>query len=182
MDEIKNHSNVMWIIVVVCLCAMIGALHTPSATAGETLTRVRAQHELRCGVTEKLLGFSFQDENGRWRGFNVDFCRAVAVAVLGDPGFRSHDVRCNFGRQRHPDRCLSQRGEHRYLCIPRQAGLIRNLHALRRTVHLMPVGDSSFVCFGHVLFCWPIENRCRHNVNSSERKAFYEKPVLCPRV
>jgi general L-amino acid transport system substrate-binding protein len=64
---------------------MLGALHTPSATAGETLTRVRAQHELRCGVTEKLLGFSFQDENGRWRGFNVDFCRALSVAVLGDP-------------------------------------------------------------------------------------------------
>ena len=85
MDEIKNHSNVMWIIVVVCLGAMIGALHTPSATAGETLTRVCAQHELRCGVTEKLLGFSFQDANGRWRGFNVEFCRAVAVAVLGDP-------------------------------------------------------------------------------------------------
>lgn len=85
MDEIKNHSNVMWIIVVVCLCAMMGALHTTFATAGETLTRVRAQHELRCGVTEKLLGFSFRDENGRWRGFNVDFCRAVAAAVLGDP-------------------------------------------------------------------------------------------------
>ena len=85
MDEIKNHSNVVRLIVVACLCAMMGPLHTPSATAGETLTRVRAQHELRCGVTEKLLGFSFQDENGRWRGFNVDFCRAVAVAVLGDP-------------------------------------------------------------------------------------------------
>lgn len=84
MEAIKNHSNVMWIIIVACLYAMIGALPTPSATAGETLTRVRAQHELRCGVTEKLLGFSFQDENGRWRGFNVDFCRAVAVAVLGD--------------------------------------------------------------------------------------------------
>ena len=41
-------------------------------------------NKVHCGVTERLLGFSFQDENGRWRGFNVDFCRAVAVAALGD--------------------------------------------------------------------------------------------------
>jgi general L-amino acid transport system substrate-binding protein len=36
-------------------------------------------------VPEQLLGFSRQDESGRWQGFNIDFCRAVAAAVLGDP-------------------------------------------------------------------------------------------------
>ena len=29
-------------------------------------------------------GFSWQDEAGRWQGFDVDFCRAVAAAALGE--------------------------------------------------------------------------------------------------
>jgi general L-amino acid transport system substrate-binding protein len=52
--------------------------------AGETLARVRSNNEVHCGVTEPLLGFSYQDKNGLWRGFNIDFCRAVAVAALGN--------------------------------------------------------------------------------------------------
>lgn len=50
-----------------------------------TLKAVRARGELRCGVNPKLPGFAFQDSGGRWRGFNVDFCRALAAAVLGKP-------------------------------------------------------------------------------------------------
>ena len=66
------------------LLIALTVLYTSSALAGETLLRVRANKEVRCGVTEQLLGFSFKDQSGRWRGFNVDFCRAVAVAALGD--------------------------------------------------------------------------------------------------
>jgi|LQYC01.1.fsa_nt_gi hypothetical protein len=33
MEAIKDHSKLMWITVVTCLCAMMGALHTPSAMA-----------------------------------------------------------------------------------------------------------------------------------------------------
>jgi len=40
---------------------------------------------LTCGVNPGLPGFAFTDNRGRWRGFNVDFCRALAAAVLGDP-------------------------------------------------------------------------------------------------
>lgn len=54
-----------------------------SIMAGEILSNVRSNNEVRCGVTEQLLGFSFKDQNGRWHGFNVDICRAVAVAALG---------------------------------------------------------------------------------------------------
>ena len=68
----------------VCLWMTIGLLVTSSVRAGETLNRVRENGEVRCGVTEHLLGFSFKDEKGQWRGFNVDFCRAVAAAALGD--------------------------------------------------------------------------------------------------
>jgi general L-amino acid transport system substrate-binding protein len=67
-----------WLLIVIALW------YPPALIAGETLSRVRSNNKVRCGVTERLLGFSFQDENGRWQGFNVDFCRAVAVAALGD--------------------------------------------------------------------------------------------------
>ena len=55
------------------------------AAPSPTLKAVRARGELRCGVNPELPGFAFQDNGGRWRGFNVDFCRALAAAVLGKP-------------------------------------------------------------------------------------------------
>jgi len=36
-------------------------------------------------VSSEILGFSVRDASGRWTGLNVDFCRAVAAAALGDP-------------------------------------------------------------------------------------------------
>jgi len=67
-----------------CVWIALGLLIASSAGAGETLTRVRDNGEVRCGVTEQLLGFSYRDEQDRWRGFNIDFCRAVAAAALGN--------------------------------------------------------------------------------------------------
>jgi general L-amino acid transport system substrate-binding protein len=52
---------------------------------GRTLRRVRARGVLNCGVNEGLVGFADPDARGVWRGFDADFCRAVAAAVLGDP-------------------------------------------------------------------------------------------------
>jgi general L-amino acid transport system substrate-binding protein len=48
-----------------------------------TLERVRERHRLRCGVTDGLPGFAERGLTG-WRGFDVDLCRAVAAAALGD--------------------------------------------------------------------------------------------------
>jgi ABC-type amino acid transport substrate-binding protein len=36
-------------------------------------------------VSEGIPGFSFRDSSGRWRGMDVDFCRALAAATLGSP-------------------------------------------------------------------------------------------------
>ncbi|MEX0969920.1 MAG: amino acid ABC transporter substrate-binding protein [Paracoccaceae bacterium] len=54
------------------------------AAAAATLEDVKANGSLRCGVTTGLAGFAAPDANGEWRGFDVDVCRAVAAAVLGD--------------------------------------------------------------------------------------------------
>ena len=55
------------------------------AQAGADLDAVKARGLLRCGVSDDLPGFAERDAAGRWQGMNVDFCRAVAAAVLGSP-------------------------------------------------------------------------------------------------
>ena len=62
---------------------MAAALVSTSVSAG-TLDDVRARGELNCIVNTSLVGFAYTDENGTWRGFDTDFCRASAAAVLGD--------------------------------------------------------------------------------------------------
>ncbi len=55
-----------------------------AAQAGDTLNGIKARGELRYGVSEGIAGFSEQDKTGRWVGIDADFCRAVAVAALGE--------------------------------------------------------------------------------------------------
>jgi general L-amino acid transport system substrate-binding protein len=59
---------------------------TPAAQAGPgLLQRVQERGRLICGTNADLPGFGFYDSvRARWSGFDVDFCRAVAAAVLGD--------------------------------------------------------------------------------------------------
>ena len=52
---------------------------------GTITDRVRQRGRVVCGVHTELLGFGYLDENGRNVGFDIDLCRAVAAAVLGDP-------------------------------------------------------------------------------------------------
>jgi general L-amino acid transport system substrate-binding protein len=54
-----------------------------AAVAG-TLDDVKAAGKLKCGVSQGLPGFSNPDDAGNWTGMDVDMCRAVAAAVLGD--------------------------------------------------------------------------------------------------
>jgi general L-amino acid transport system substrate-binding protein len=49
-----------------------------------TLEDVKKRGSLSCGVSTGLAGFSQKDEQGEWSGIDVDACRAVAAAVLGD--------------------------------------------------------------------------------------------------
>ena len=53
--------------------------------ASPTLQAVKRRGRLNCGVHEGLVGFAYTDNRGEWRGFDADFCRALAAAVLGNP-------------------------------------------------------------------------------------------------
>jgi general L-amino acid transport system substrate-binding protein len=55
-----------------------------AARVGDTFAKIRATGKVRCGISENLRGFAEKDAQGRWAGLNVDFCRAVAAAVLED--------------------------------------------------------------------------------------------------
>ncbi|MBC7004851.1 amino acid ABC transporter substrate-binding protein [Photobacterium sp. BZF1] len=55
-----------------------------SATGSGTLAQIQKQGYLQCGVTTGLPGFSNPNEKGEWEGIDVEFCQAVAAAVLGD--------------------------------------------------------------------------------------------------
>jgi general L-amino acid transport system substrate-binding protein len=61
---------------------VVGPAYAPAAS--RTLAAVRRRGYLICGVNPGLPGFAFPDLRGVWRGFDVDFCRAVAAAALGD--------------------------------------------------------------------------------------------------
>lgn len=67
--------------------AIVSVTGVPGLTsdAGEILNGIKSRGKLRCGVSEGIPGFSVRDSSGRWSGLEVDFARAVAAAVLGDP-------------------------------------------------------------------------------------------------
>lgn len=60
------------------------AVTVAGASAG-TLDEVKRRGHVVCGASGGgTVGFGAPDQNGYWRGLDVDTCRAVAVAVFGD--------------------------------------------------------------------------------------------------
>ncbi|MFC5374329.1 amino acid ABC transporter substrate-binding protein [Brevundimonas faecalis] len=62
-----------------------GAAVQPTERDSPTLAAIKQRGRLNCGVHQGLVGFAFTDNRGAWRGFDVDFCRATAAAIFGDP-------------------------------------------------------------------------------------------------
>lgn len=69
-------------LLVVAITAWSWLAAAPAARAG-TLDDIRQRGTLLCGVTDEASGYSVRDGKGEWSGLAVDFCRALAVAVLG---------------------------------------------------------------------------------------------------
>jgi general L-amino acid transport system substrate-binding protein len=67
----------------------VGATTTPDTgdevqTGESVLDTVQANDVVRCGVRDDLPGFNSLDASGEQVGFDADFCRVIAAAVLGD--------------------------------------------------------------------------------------------------
>ena len=56
----------------------------PAASADGILASVIAADSVRCGTRDALPGFAVLDASGDHVGFDADFCKVVAAAVLGD--------------------------------------------------------------------------------------------------
>ena len=67
------------------LAAPLAVAQGERAPDGPTLAKVRERGHLLCASSDPLPGFAQLSSENRWSGFDVDFCRAVAVAVFGDP-------------------------------------------------------------------------------------------------
>ena len=64
--------------------AIVYTVAAGTAGAG-TLDDVKNRGFIQCGVTNGVAGFSQPDAKSNWTGLDVDFCRAVALAIFNDP-------------------------------------------------------------------------------------------------
>ncbi len=61
------------------------ALLVAGAAHAATLDDIKKAGVLKCGINTGLPGFAYTDDKGKWTGFDVAYCRALAAAVFGDP-------------------------------------------------------------------------------------------------
>ncbi len=66
------------------LCLSVVGVASTGASAG-TLDDTKARGTVRCGVNTGLPGFGYQNDKGEWAGLDVDYCKAIASAIFGDP-------------------------------------------------------------------------------------------------
>jgi general L-amino acid transport system substrate-binding protein len=66
------------------LASLLFLLAGLTAAMSATLDDVKSRGKLLCGVNPGLQGFAAKGADGSWSGFDVDFCRAIAAAVLSD--------------------------------------------------------------------------------------------------
>ncbi len=69
-----------WTLLIVMATLLLGN----AFAQGGKLAEVKQRGELICGVNDQLPGFGSVNDAGEFVGFDVDFCRAIAAAVLGD--------------------------------------------------------------------------------------------------
>src|SRR5438105_3877303 len=79
-DSSGEGSVMRWLISLLALAAF--GLAAPASA--QVLNNVKQRGSLICGVSQGIPGFSSPDDKGNWTGIDVDFCRAIAAAVLND--------------------------------------------------------------------------------------------------
>ncbi len=72
------------LIAVLMVAVLVFGTSLVAAQDGHIVERIMERGELICGVNSVLPGFGTQNDAGEFEGFDVDICRAVAAAILGD--------------------------------------------------------------------------------------------------
>ncbi len=74
----------MKVVMKTAIAAVAGMALAGPALAGEALDAIKERDSLICGVNTGLGGFSAPNSEGQWEGLDVDYCKALAAALLGD--------------------------------------------------------------------------------------------------
>ena len=69
-----------------------GGASAADAESRSRLDEVRQRGRVICASNNAIPGFGFLDDNGGNAGFDIDFCRAVAAAVLGEPAIEIRPI------------------------------------------------------------------------------------------
>ncbi len=79
MTHIARHA-----VLAAASLAALASLSTVTTAQTRTVDTVKQRGQLVCGVNVGLGGFSAADDKGVWAGLDVDYCKSIAAAVLGD--------------------------------------------------------------------------------------------------
>ncbi len=85
MDDTGRIQMAKKLTILASVVAASAAMMATSAQAAEgTLDKVKSKGFVQCGVSTGLPGFSNPNSKGEWEGIDVEYCQALAAAVLGD--------------------------------------------------------------------------------------------------
>ena len=85
MTLLRTVSRALGGLALGAVLALPAMAQAPAASgSAATLDAIRARGTLVCGVNTGLAGFGAADSNGKWTGLDIDVCRALAAATLGD--------------------------------------------------------------------------------------------------
>ncbi len=65
--------------------AVFAVAFAAQSASAQTLKTVKDRGSLNCGSNGTLAGFGLPDAQGQWTGLDVDYCKAIAAAIFGDP-------------------------------------------------------------------------------------------------
>ncbi|GBF27222.1 putative amino-acid ABC transporter-binding protein YhdW [bacterium MnTg02] len=72
------------VVIGAAMAAILAGLAPGDATAGPTIDAIKKRGTVICGANGNRAGFSSLNSKGEWIGMDVDTCKAIAAAVLGD--------------------------------------------------------------------------------------------------
>lgn len=83
MEMTLTHGDALNRLIAAFLVAALAVTVAAAGANAGVLDQVRKRGHLLCGVSSGLVGFSTMADNGSWQGLDVEFCSALAAAVLG---------------------------------------------------------------------------------------------------
>ena len=81
----------------VALSVVLATTGAQAQPKSATIDAIKARGEFKCGIYESVPGLATLNDKGEWVGFDVDYCRAMAAAFLGD-GKKVQFVKLTFAQ------------------------------------------------------------------------------------